>query len=155
MKLKNFLICFGILVLVFIGSILYDLINAQRVAKEIASYNLELSGKIIEKEDFFSGHDYGFVLIDLKKANYEDFDPRGKKDEYFFIIKDKKCLLVLSGLSEIKINDSITVSKNKYDIIRDGKNVYKDLNLVMFSPMFYNDPNKLLSQKPAHNSRHD
>lgn len=144
MKLKNFFTCFGVLALIFVGSILYDLITSETDSKEIASYNLQLSGKIIGKKSFKSGHDFGFVLIDLKKANYEDFDPRSKKGNYFFIVKGKKCLLVLSGLSEIKINDSINVNKDKYDIIRDGKNVHKDLNLVILDRIFYSDPSKFI-----------
>ena len=105
---------------------------------------MKLSGTIITKKDFFYGHDFGFVLIDIKSSNYSNFDSRGKGDDYFFIIKQNKCVLVLSGLSEVLPGDSITVNKNKYSLYRNNKNVLKNSDLVMLSAIYYDNPDYLL-----------
>jgi hypothetical protein len=116
MKKKNFIIFMIILTTIFISSVIYDTIQAKTTREKIAFFDLQLSGSIIDKRDFFYGHDYGFVYIDLRKSNYEDFDPRNENDDYFFIIKNNKCLLVLSNLSEIRIGDSIVIKINTTSI---------------------------------------
>ena len=96
MKKKYFLIFLILAISIFVGSIIYDFVQSNVIAKKIALLDLKLSGTVIKKKDFLYGHDYGFVLIDVNTSNYDNFDPRNKNEDYFFIIKKNKCVLVLS-----------------------------------------------------------
>lgn len=145
MKKKYFLIFLILAISIFVGSIIYDFVQSNVIAKKIALLDLKLSGTVIKKKDFLYGHDYGFVLIDVNTSNYDNFDPRNKNEDYFFIIKKNKCVLVLSGLSEMLAGDSIVVNKNKYSLYRKNKNIFKNSDLVMLSPIYYDNPDTLFN----------
>ena len=145
MKKKYFLIFLILAISIFVGSIIYDFVQSNVIAKKIALLDLKLSGTVIKKKDFLYGHDYGFVLIDVNTSNYDNFDPRNKNEDYFFIIKKNKCVLVLSGLSEMQAGDSIVVNKNKYSLYRKNKNIFKNSDLVMLSPIYYDNPDTLFN----------
>lgn len=142
MSKKQFTISFIILFLIFVFSILFDYFESIENKKKIIAYDLKLSGIIIKKQIFTYGHDYGYVTIDIKSSNYKFFDSRGKDDDYFFIVKEKKCLLLLSGMSEILIGDSIVVNMDKYDVYRNKKEYLKDEGLVLLPVIYRNSPEK-------------
>ena len=142
MNKKQFVIFSIIGIIIFIVSILFDYFKSNENQEKIKSYNLNLSGIIIKKQNFTYGHSYGYVTIDIKNSNYDYFDSRGKEDDYFFIIKEKKCLLLLSGMGEVLIGDSIVVKSDKYDVYRDRKEYLKNGNLVLLPSKYRNSSDK-------------
>ena len=85
-KIKIMLISLG---LVFIGMIIYQLINAQSVEKDLKEIGLELTGIITDKKELRYGHDFGWAGIDVYNSNYSQYDSRGNGENYFFVLKKK------------------------------------------------------------------
>ncbi|KGO92105.1 hypothetical protein [Flavobacterium subsaxonicum] len=137
------LIAFGIF-LIFIG---FQFYTSKQESKIIASKNLQLSGKITTIQKLKYGHEFGYLFIDIKKSNYNFIDERDTDNDYSFIIKNGKCLLVISGLLTIKPGDDIKIDKDKYSIYRNGKVIIDQSNIAVLPRYLYDDPSSLLLSK--------
>lgn len=145
MNTKQFKIAFVFLILIFISSIVYDLIKADKNRVVIEKFDLDLKGKIIKKKEFVYGHSYGFVLIDDIISNYGEFDPRNNNEEYLFIIKNKKCTLILSDLRQVEVGDSIVIKKQKYSLYRNNKNVLENSELLLLPNIYCDNPDVFMN----------
>ena len=45
----------------------------------------------------------------------------------------------------MQAGDSIVVNKNKYSLYRKNKNIFKNSDLVMLSPIYYDNPDTLFN----------
>lgn len=145
MNAKQFKIAFVFLIIIFLSTIVFDFIKADKDRVVIENLNLELRGKIIKKKQFVYGHSYGFVLIDDIISNYKEFDPRIDNKEYLFIIKNKKCTLILSGLRQIEVGDSIVINKQKYNLYRNNKIILKNSELLLLPNIYCDNPDAFMN----------
>lgn len=143
MQIRNLLIALGI---IFIGLVIYQLINAQLVEKDLKEVGLELTGIITDKKELRYGHDFGYVRIDVHNSNYSDYDPRRKDETYFFIIRRSRCALLIPGISQVEIGDSIAVKVDKFSIFRNNKTIKENSNLTIIPSLLLDDLDTLLTK---------
>lgn len=131
--------------LIFICLIIYQLITAQLVEKDLKEIGLELTGIITDKKLLKYGHDFGYAGIDVHNSNYSDYDPRRKGESYFFIIHKNRCALLIPGISQVEIGDSIAVKVDKFSIFRNNKTIKENSNLTILPSLLLDDPDTLLT----------
>ncbi|WP_300567642.1 hypothetical protein [Flavobacterium sp.] len=121
----------------FIVSVLFDLKKANTETKIVESTDLNLSGIVIAKKEFeVNGRGgYGYVLIDIKTSNYDNFDPRENGEDYAFLIKDNKCILMAND--QFEKGDSIIINKDNYKFFRKNK-LISESSFGLFSDSYYN-----------------
>ena len=146
MKTKKILLLLSLLFCVFLLLVLSDYFQSIKDNKKIDQLNLSLTGIVTKKESFTYGHGYGFVLIDIYKSNYSDFDPREKKQDYFFIIKQRKCVFVFGGISRVQIGDSIVVNKRDIFLYRNNKKVDEHFEVYLLPSIYCDNPDVFFNQ---------
>lgn len=143
---KQFAYIIAGLFVIFLLLVGNDYWQMQKNRKIIAAYNLQLSGIITATKEYTYGHGYGMVLIDINKSNYSDFDEKAKGKDYFFIIKNNRCVLVLPGTNRVQKGDSIVVHKETFDVYRGNEKTFNNNPLVILSGVYHNSPYDLFKQ---------
>lgn len=135
MVLKNqtqFLIGGLIIIALFIGLVLCDIVTNGRDHEKIASYHLRVSGKVKKKKEFTAGHDYGYVQIDA--VDFSSLQNL-KEVEGLYKINGRKCVLAVANISLIEVGDSISVHNSTYEVYRKNEKVL-DNNLILLSSIY-------------------
>lgn len=142
MKKKAFyLISFA--VFAFACIIAYQLYSSIKEQEYISSYNLKFSGIIKKKMNLSYGHDFGYALIEMVNPNLNDVDPRKQNENYFFVIRNGKCVLLIPGVSDIEIGDSIVVNENRYSSYRENIKIRDNHRLEILPKILYDNPDGL------------
>ena len=124
-----------VFVLIIIIINLAEFLYSNYRKKEIVKTELQISGKIKALKGMTYGHDFGFCLMDIESCNYNEFNYKELDKDFFLLIKNKKCLIVMPHLSSLEIGDRITIDKGELKSYRDGKVIlsldYKPLPLFL------------------------
>lgn len=109
-------------IMILLGKYSNDYSNKLREqdCEYIKSINLNLNGIIIKKKGAKSGHDVGLVQIEISQTNIDFYDKTNERKRNIILIKNDKANLILHTISSIKINDSISIIGDKYQIFRNN-----------------------------------
>ncbi|PIB39406.1 hypothetical protein BFP75_12590 [Maribacter sp. 4G9] len=80
MNQKKVVLWLVFIISLFIAIIIYSELNNRLKRNKIEQLNLQANGIITKRQEFTYGHDFGFVLVDIKKSNY-----RSGLNFYFFL----------------------------------------------------------------------
>ena len=103
---------------------IYERENFKNEQEFIKDIGINLHGRVIEKTEFDYGHNYGVIRLELFNSNIKNYDERENQEKHIGFIKNDKAELVFNAMKDVKIGDSITISKDEYKIFRLGNLVY-------------------------------
>lgn len=85
--------------------------------------NLQMTGVVETKPDCPNSSN-GFCVIDIKvlKANIKEYDPRGKRDYYYGILKDGRAEIYQLGAHELDVGDTVSIDTNRRVLFCHNKN---------------------------------
>ena len=109
-------------------------------AEYLKEKNFQLIGLVKSKEYIESG--VGAVVLDLKESNYERYYPkRDGRQRFFCRITENEAYLILEGINDIEIKDSIVVNGQNIEVYRDKKlirahKIFIPIPIPMLSKIF-------------------
>ena len=133
----------GNLIVVVIG-ILFIIIMKSKFDKDIRlgkaymdTFKYKFSG-IVEDKVLISGDD-GILYLTNVQGMKENYDPRDSIKYYCCIIKNGKAELIVAGISNFEIGDSVFVNGKENDLYqyRKGKLINETNIVITPSPFFY------------------
>ena len=119
--------CLAIAFLIVITAIVAITVSEQNASTSyFEKFPIKISGKIISKKMLIN--ESGILKIENIKSNFYNYDIRNQHVAYFCVIKGSQAELILSGLRDIKVGDSVAVNSDKMIILyyRNGKKIIEN-----------------------------
>jgi len=102
--------------------------------------NLKLTGEVYEVLDDIGNYNgMGILRIKIKETNIDHYDPREEQANYYCLIKNGILELYVKGVSDIKINDSISINVPARESIvyNSGRDFNRKLSLLIYPRRFF------------------
>lgn len=102
--------------------------------------NLNLTGEVYEVLDDVGNYNgMGILRIKIKETNIDHYDPREEQANYYCIIKNGILELYVKGVSDIKINDSISINipARKSMVYNSNRDFKRRLSLMIYPRRFF------------------